>query len=216
MDILYIGHSSFLITAENGKRILLDPYDPKAYADNMTYLPFCGEADILLSSHKHEDHFTLDYVMNDPTIIDKVGEYVFDGIKIRGIETDHDKNSGSERGKNIVFVLDIDGLKVAHMGDLGHVLTDEQVKNIGKVDIILVPVGGFFTIDADEAHEVSNLLYADIIIPMHFSNEKCTFPIAPVESFTDGRSNVVRLGVTEFRPSGVPKSKTILVLEPKA
>ncbi|MBO7393848.1 MAG: MBL fold metallo-hydrolase [Abditibacteriota bacterium] len=214
MEILYIAHSSFLVTAKNGAKILFDPYDPEGYGDSLKYVPYCGEADAVCVSHSHPDHRCLKFVQGNPTVFDKPGSYTFGDIKIKGIETDHDENGGAQRGKSIVFVLEIEGMTLAHLGDLGRKLTPAELKEIGKTDIVLVPVGGYFTIDAATAEEVVADLGAKVIIPMHFSTPWCSFPIGPVEDFTNRILNVVRLGVTRFEPTDIPASPSVLVLEP--
>ena len=138
------------------------------------------------------------------------------GIKFKAIPTDHDESGGSERGKNTIFCFDIDGLKVCHAGDLGHMLTDEQAREIGKVDILMIPVGGFFTIDANTASQVCDKLKPAIIIPMHYKTDRLDFPIVGVDNFLKGKTNVKRVGGSEIEvePGKLPVASQIMVPEP--
>jgi L-ascorbate metabolism protein UlaG (beta-lactamase superfamily) len=137
------------------------------------------------------------------------------GISIKGVSTYHDPSEGSERGANTIFTLQIDGIRLCHLGDLGHVLSDKEVAEVGPVDILLIPVGGFFTIDAKEATHVAEQIKPKVLIPMHFKTEKCGFPIAPVEDFVKGKPAPKRTGSSEmtFDKVSLPKKMEIVVLE---
>ena len=138
------------------------------------------------------------------------------GIKFKGIPTYHDNSSGQERGSNNVICFELDGIKVCHLGDLGHVLTDEQVTEIGKVDLLLTPVGGFFTIDAKAASQICDQLKPRVVIPMHFKTEKNEQPIAGVDEFLRGKRNVTCMDTSEaeFKVGELPADTQILVLKP--
>lgn len=216
MQIKFLGHASFLITTDSGTRIVTDPYDPEGYPGKLLYKPFNDKADIVTISHQHPDHKNLATVKGSPMIFQNAGKFGAESVEIRGIETFHDESRGEERGRNIVFVIKADGINIAHMGDLGHVITADQAAEIGDVDIVLVPVGGYYTIDAQQAEEVANRLAANIVIPMHYNNEKCKFPIAGVEEFTQDKPNVTRdkTSVLEVTKESLPRQQQIIVLEP--
>lgn len=167
MEISYLGHASFLIEAKTGSgkvKIVLDPYDPK-----MVGLPFKKvEANLVLVSHDHGDHNRSDQIGGDPYLISGPGEYEVKGVKVTGIPSFHDEAQGTKRGKNTIYVLEAEGIFVCHLGDLGHSLSDEQVSLIGKVDVLLVPVGGFYTLDAPQALAVVSQLEPLIVVPMHY------------------------------------------------
>jgi L-ascorbate metabolism protein UlaG (beta-lactamase superfamily) len=131
------------------------------------------------------------------------------------VETSHDDAHGEQRGKNNVFVVSADGLRVAHMGDLGHVLNADQAAEIGTVDVALVPVGGYYTIDAAQASKVVEQVGAKIVIPMHYSSDKCLFPIAGVDGFLEGKPDVIRQGTPEVdvTKAALPTKRQIIVLE---
>jgi L-ascorbate metabolism protein UlaG (beta-lactamase superfamily) len=150
-------------------------------------------------------------------VVDKAGPAETKGIKISGVLTYHDDAGGTKRGNNIVFCFDIDGVKVCHLGDLGHPLSDKQAADIGDVDIVMVPVGGNFTIDADVATGVVNRLKAKVIMPMHYQNDRCPgFPVAGVEDFLKGKENIIKPDDSEieYNQSGLPDTARIVVLKP--
>lgn len=166
MDITYLGHSCFKIKGKQAT-VVTDPYD--------SYIGFKMpkvEADIVTVSHEHKDHSFIEGVGGEPFVISEPGEYEIKEVEIWGIPTFHDKEDGAKQGKNTVYYLKMDGVSLAHLGDLGQKLTPEQVEELGEVDILFVPVGGFYTIDSVVAHEVINQLEPRIVIPMHFRTEK--------------------------------------------
>jgi len=138
------------------------------------------------------------------------------GIKFKGIPTYHDDVGGKKRGDNTIFCCEVDGVRVCHLGDLGHPLSNQQVAELGKVDILLIPVGGFFTIGPEVATEVCAQLTPRVIIPMHYKNDKCRFPLAGVEEFLQGKKDVSQLDTSEveFKSGQLPASTQIIVLKP--
>ncbi|HOV69172.1 MAG TPA: MBL fold metallo-hydrolase [Clostridia bacterium] len=178
MKIKWLGHACFLITSNSGAKIITDPFD-----DTVGYQLPDEEADIALTSHNHYDHNNIDVVKGRFVHINKPGTTTAKGITITGVATYHDESNGSKRGRNIVFKLDVDGIRVCHCGDLGHVLTADQVKAIGEVDVLLVPVGGTYTVDAAGAAQVVRQLQPAVTIPMHFKTADLRFNIDGVEKF---------------------------------
>ncbi len=217
MNIKWIGHSCFLITADSGKTLLTDPYDSRAYLGTLLYRQVDLSPDICAISHGHPDHAAVKYLGGPPHVIDTEGEYDIDGFDIRGVATFHDASEGAQRGGNTVFVIRVDGVSVCHLGDLGHRLSARQSEAIGAIDVLLIPVGGYFTIDAAVATAVwEQLGPPPVTIPMHFRNEKCLFQIEGVDKFLAGKSGVDKPGESEIalmqeNLSGAPK---IVVLEP--
>lgn len=166
MKVKYFLQSCFLITSDNGTRILTDPYHNMPGFKQPAF-----EADIVTVSHSHSDHNNTGAVKGGFMLINKP-EYLKKGdIEITGIETYHDNREGSQRGRNILFKYVIDGLNICHCGDLGHILTDGQLNKIGKIDILLLPVGGVFTIDANDAVKVMRQINPIITIPMHYKSK---------------------------------------------
>ncbi len=163
MKIKWFGHSCFRLTAENGTKIIIDPYH-----NMLGYKLPEIDAHIVTTSHDHGDHNNVGAVKGDFVHIKDSGKFSQEGIEIKGIQTFHDKVSGKKRGKNIVYSFRIDGLNVCHCGDLGHPLSLEQINEIGKVDILILPIGGRAVLDAIGATEVMKQLNPAVVIPMHY------------------------------------------------
>jgi L-ascorbate metabolism protein UlaG (beta-lactamase superfamily) len=183
MKIRCLGHSSFLITAADGTKVITDPYESGGYGGGLQYGPVRESADFVTVSHEHSDHNYTKDIPGKPVILKKTGKQEVKGITFEGVLTCHDKTGGRERGLNTVFCITVDGVRVCHLGDLGHELSPKEVAAIGTPDVLLVPVGGFFTIDAQEAARVVMALKPKLVIPMHYKTDKCGFPIAPVDDF---------------------------------
>lgn len=178
MKIAWLGHSSFQI--KNDSVLIMDPYDPK-----IGELPRGLSANVVTVSHQHFDHNYTDGVSGNPQVIDGLGEFSIKGFEIKGIKSFHDNEGGKKRGENIIFRVLVEGLTICHMGDLGHILSPEQIQEIGKIDILMVPIGGFYTIDAAEAVQVVSQLKPRIVMPMHYKpkNSSLKLPIEGVEKF---------------------------------
>jgi L-ascorbate metabolism protein UlaG (beta-lactamase superfamily) len=215
MKIRWLGHSAFLITTDSGTRIITDPYNSNAYQGVMDYGPIDEPADVVLMSHEHEDHGYFRDIPGNPMLIRGAGEFVAAGMHFYGIETFHDTEEGSKRGKNVVYCFTADDIKVCHLGDLGHTLTSEQAVSIGTVDVLLTPVGGFYTIGPEEATQITDQLSARIVIPMHFKTDKCAFPIAGVDEFLKDKPRVEKPGKSELEITRdeIPEEKTVVVLD---
>jgi len=182
MDIVYLGHSSFKLKGRSGA-VITDPFDPV-----MVGLKYPrNEADIVTISHNHDDHNKSELILGKKMVITTAGEYEIMGISIIGLEVDHDASGGKERGKNIIYIFEIDGIRIAHLGDLGHKLTDRTIEQIGDIDVLMLPVGGEYTIGPKEATDVAKEFSSPYIIPMHFKvsgmNEKVFGKLSGVEDF---------------------------------
>lgn len=165
MELSYIGHSCFNI---KGKKVslVIDPYSPEMLGFKMPK----QNCKILLNSHSHEDH-SFNQQVNHEVLIDKPGEYEIDDVYIIGVQTFHDDKEGSERGQNIVFSIDIEGINIVHLGDLGHELNEKALSKLGSVDVLIVPVGGHFTIDSFTASKIISAIEPKIVIPMHYKTD---------------------------------------------
>jgi L-ascorbate metabolism protein UlaG (beta-lactamase superfamily) len=197
MKIKWYGHSAFGITTGGGVHICTDPYVTGCYDGAIGYGPIGDACDVVVQSHDHPDHAGASEVPGEPVLVRGSGEHNVKGVTFVGTPTFHDESGGSERGENTVFTFESEGVKVAFLGDLGHVLSDEQVKAIGPVDVLLTPVGGHFTVDAAAATKVAEQLQAKVVIPMHYKTDACGFPIAGVDEFLAGKANVERPGAAE-------------------
>jgi len=210
MKIRWLGHASFLLQAEDGKRIITDPFDT-----SVGYPVKENEADIVTVSHDHFDHNYISAIKGNPQVIRSAGEHNIAGVIIKGLSAFHDASKGSQRGKNIIFSIAIDGMNVVHLGDLGHTLDEAELKEIGKVDILLIPVGGFFTINFADADEVVRQIKPRIAIPMHYKTSAISFPIDGVERFLDKKKNVryTRCAEVDIIKEKLPESTEIWVME---
>jgi len=213
MTIKFLGHAAFLIASEDGVRIITDPYEPEGYDGALRYGPITDEADIVTVSHDHADHNYVAGVPGNPVVVTE--SIKLSGISFRTIDSYHDDAQGAERGINRIFCFEVDGIRICHLGDLGHLLSPEQVALIGKVDVLLIPVGGHFTIDAQAATRVIDQLQPSVVIPMHFKTPKVDFPIGPVDDFLAGKQNVEDSGASQIAVCAdeLPEVPRIIVLE---
>ncbi len=182
MDITYLGHSSFKIKTRTAT-VITDPFDPQ-----MVGLKYSGaEGEIVTISHSHPDHNAVGKVEGVKKVFDGPGEYEVMGVSIIGYPSFHDAKQGAERGKNTIFIFEADGLRLAHLGDLGHTLSDDLVNEIGSIDVLMIPVGGKFTIGPKEAVEIVGKIDPYFIIPMHYAvpglNSQTFTGVEPVETF---------------------------------
>jgi len=213
MKIKWLGHASFLITSDTGTKIITDPY---ATGSGIKYGEITESADIVAVSHDHSDHNNVAAVRGKPEVVRGTGITKVKGIEFKGIPSYHDEAGGSQRGKNTIFCFEMDGIRVCLLGDLGHQLSDKQASELGEIDILLMPVGGYYTIDAKVATQVGNQLKPKVIIPMHFKTDKCGFPISGVDEFLKGKEGVQKLNASEveFKQAELPPTTQIIVLQP--
>lgn len=211
VKILWYGHSCFRITAADGTVIITDPY-----GENVPYKPPEGPAHIVTISHEHFDHNAVARVKGNPEVLRGTGEWTVRGVTVRGIPSLHDPKGGKERGRNTIFKLMMDGVPLAHLGDLGHTLTAEQLKPLEDVQVLMIPVGGFYTIGPREAKEVVGALpQVKVVIPMHYRTEMVKdWPIRPVQEFLEAVDLKVQefKGEAELGASQLPKSKEVWLL----
>jgi L-ascorbate metabolism protein UlaG (beta-lactamase superfamily) len=180
MKIKWLGQASFLIKAK--RTLVTDPFNPM-----VGKLPADLKAEVVTVSHAHMDHNYTKGVGGNPQIVNQTGSFTVDDFKINGVTTFHDNEGGKFRGVNIVYTIEAEGLSLCHLGDLGHTLTENQLKEIGPVDVLMIPVGGFFTIDAAMAVQVVGQLKPKIVLPMHYKvkGSLASFPLAGVDKFTE-------------------------------
>ncbi|MBN1319340.1 MAG: MBL fold metallo-hydrolase [Thermoleophilia bacterium] len=214
MRLTYFAHASFLVEARDGTRVILDPYRHGAFDGAVKYDPIEEPADAVIVSHLHEDHAASDTIPGDPLVLVQPSSEAVGELRITGISTAHDEAGGAKRGDNTITVLDDGDLRLVHLGDLGHTLDQGTLDQIGAVDILLVPVGGFFTIDHEEAAAVVDSLRPMIVIPMHYKTDGVDFPVATVDPFLKTQTNVLRdVGATlEMTRATLPAERTTVVL----
>jgi L-ascorbate metabolism protein UlaG (beta-lactamase superfamily) len=213
MIVKWLGHACFMITSELEMKIITDPY---AVGGGISHSPIKEAADIVVVSHEHSDHNNVSAVQGKPEVVKGVGVKTVRGIQFKGVATHHDGSKGRLRGANTVFCFTIDDIRLCHLGDLGHTLSQSQAAEIAAVDVLFIPVGGVVTIDAVEAGQVCDQLNPRLIIPMHFRTSKCAYPIASVADFLQGRKNVRKLESSEMELEleTLPVGSEIAVLEP--
>ncbi|MBQ1893376.1 MAG: MBL fold metallo-hydrolase [Clostridia bacterium] len=178
MKIRWYGHSCFLLTSENGDSVLTDPFAPEVGA--RLHDIECGAVTV---SHGHFDHCYTAAAAGKPVVIDGAGEYDVGGIHIIGFPAFHDKEQGAKRGTVMMYLFEIDGIRLLHAGDVGDQLTKEQLSEIGVVDVLLVPIGGKYTLDYMEAREFANSLKPSVVIPMHYKTPNSTIDVDDCSNF---------------------------------
>ncbi|TAK33832.1 MAG: MBL fold metallo-hydrolase [Chloroflexota bacterium] len=217
MKVKYLAHSAFLITSDSGTRIITDPYQPGSYGGSVGYAAITEPADVVTVSHEHGDHNYPQGVPGNPTIVKGPGEHKAKGISIKGVAAHHDDTGGSQRGSSDMMCFNVDGMNVCHVGDLGHMLSSEQLSQMGQVDVLFLPVGGVFTVDAVGATDVVDQVRPRVVIPMHYKVPKNGFDVAGVDDFLAGKANVVRVEGSEVKleRDTLPKETQIIVLQPE-
>ena len=218
MEIKYLGHASFLIKTKTAK-IITDPFD----SDMVGFKFSKTEADVVTVSHGHKDHNQVKNVSGingaDPLIIDMPGEFEKMGVRIFGFQSFHDKTQGTERGENILYKFESEGISVLHCGDLGVVPEESFLELIGEVDILMVPTGGFYTIDSEEAFQLVKRVEPAIVIPMHYNhskfNQKNFGQLVGVGEFTKkfGLDNPVPQPKLVYKKEEIEQEMKVVVLE---
>ena len=215
MEITYIGHSCFKIKGKD-LTLVIDPYEPKQTGYDISKL----KADLVLSSHDHFDHNYFKAVSDYKMEIKTAGEYEVGGVYIEGIPTYHDDKEGSERGQNVMYQITMDDFNILHMGDLGHELSKETLEKILDIDVLLIPVGGTYTINAKTAAKVISSLEPGIVVPMHYQDnggEGVGKELDQLKKFLEemGDQNVKKTEKLKISSqSDIPEETEIVVLSP--
>ncbi len=193
VTIRWHGHACFEIIDSEGLTIVIDPHDGRSIG----LKPPKVSADVVLMTHEHFDHNAYHLVIKPggEKYSMKEGEFKIAGkYSVKGIKLFHDKSKGRLRGNVVIYRLEVEGISILHVGDLGHIIPQKVVDDVSPVDILMVPVGGTFTIDAKEAYEISRMLTPKAVIPMHYWVEGVNLPLAPLDSFL----SVVDYGVIKL------------------
>ena len=209
VDINWLGHSCFRIKGSHGV-IITDPYPP-----DLGYSLGKPTARIVTVSHQHPSHSYVRGIGGEPREVIRPGEYEISGVLIIGIATFHDAVGGKTRGKNTVYLMEVDGVSICHLGDLGHVLTAEQVEEIGNVDVLLLPVGGVSTINATMAAEVIRRLEPKAVVPMHYKTPALSRKLEPVSEFLKemGVEQIKSQPKLSLTKSSLPVSTQVFLLD---
>jgi L-ascorbate metabolism protein UlaG (beta-lactamase superfamily) len=211
MEITWYGHACFRLY-QRGASVVADPYE-KSIGYELSRL----RADIVTISHDHPGHRNAKGVRDKKLIITGPGEYEVQGVFVTGIATFHDNKKGQTRGPNTIYLYDIDGLKICHLGDLGHVPSQAQIETLNSVDVLLIPVGGVSTLNAAQAAEVVSLLEPGLVVPMHYKLPSLAFKLDPVAKFLKamGVDNVSPQETLSVTKTGLPEETQVILLEPK-
>jgi L-ascorbate metabolism protein UlaG (beta-lactamase superfamily) len=209
MEISWLGHSCFRLKGKQAT-VVTDPFSP-----DLGYSLGKLIAQIVTVSHKHPGHSYVQGIGGSPRQVTGPGEYEISNVLIIGVATFHDKDSGKERGKNTVYLIEIDDISICHLGDLGHALTDEQVEELGKVDVLLVPVGGVSTINATTAAGIVRQLEPNIVIPMHYKTQVLKRELEPVETFLKemGAHDITPQAKLSLTRTSLPLGTQVVLLE---
>ncbi len=215
MDITPLGHASFRLKGKQAV-VVTDPY-----ASDMVGLKFPKHiaADIVTVSHDHEDHNAVGAVEGSPFVVKGPGEYEIKGVGIVGFSVFHDSEKGAKRGRNTMYRIELDGISVVHAGDLGHLLTDDQIEALDGVNVLMLPVGGCFTIDPAQASQIINEVEPNIVIPMHYGrpelNQQVFGSLAPLANFLKeiGKKETVAISKLTVTKDKLPDEMQIVVLE---
>jgi L-ascorbate metabolism protein UlaG (beta-lactamase superfamily) len=212
LDITWYGHGCFRLRGK-GAAAVTDPYPP-SLGPRLPRL----EADLVTVSHPHENHSYVRTVVKDPFVIDGAGEYEVAGVTVVGVPTYHDTRRGEEHGRNTVYVIEVDDVRICHLGDLGHTLDDATLERVGNIDVLLVPVGGGRSLDAVRGAEVVRQLEPRFVVPMHYAVPGLRTEMQPVDRFLQemGVAEVQTQPRLQVQPSSASDMEAkVVVLEPR-
>ncbi len=210
MDITWFGQSCIRIKGKTTS-IIIDPFDPEMVG---LKLPKDFSAPLVLTTHDHGDHNNTKAVADSQLIINGPGEYEFSGVTVTGTRTHHDDQQGDERGNNTVYNIMIDGINIVHTGDLGHLLTEDQMDQIGSADILMLPVGGVYTINAKVASQVVAQLEPRMVVPMHYKIDGLKVELEPLDGFLKemGVENAEAQAKLTISKDKLPEETVVVVL----
>ena len=217
VTLRWYGQAFFSLTRADGFTVAIDPFKEMGYP-----MPKDLRADVVLVTHGHADHANTEMVQGSPTVLkaeDAVGSHTVKGTAFVGTATFHDEEGGAKRGRNTVFSFVLAGVRFCHLGDIGHLLTDAQRQSIGPVDVLMVPVGGYYTIPVEKVDSLIGQLDPKVVFPMHYKTEAAPgLPIASVSTWLQGKKAVKRVGSSSVTVGSaeLPKSQEIWVLEAPA
>jgi L-ascorbate metabolism protein UlaG (beta-lactamase superfamily) len=217
VTVRWYGQAFFSLARTDGLTVVIDPFKEMGYP-----MPKELRADVVLVTHGHFDHANTDIIQGSPTVLkaeDAVGSHTVKGTTFVGTATFHDEEGGAKRGRNTVFSFELAGVRFCHLGDIGHLLTDAERHSIGPVDVLMVPVGGSFTIPVEKVDNLIGQLNPKVVIPMHYKTQPVAgLPIAPLNNWLGGKKAVKRLGssAATLQAADLPKSQEIWVLEAPA
>ena len=213
--VIWAGQSCFQISVSNSKdhsaQIVIDPFDEKTGLKKPNF-----SADILLVTHDHSDHNNIKSVKGEPFLVTGPGEYEIKGVFIKGISAFHDNSQGKERGKVAIYIFEAEGIRFCHLGDLGQAqLTDEQLEEIGSIDVLMIPVGGEgYTVSGQEASKIIFQIEPKIVIPMHYELPHLKYKLDSVNKFLKamGKNSVIPQEKLQIKQNALPKEGMEIVV----
>lgn len=209
MNLKWLGHSCFLLEESTGTTVVADPY-----AERIGFKMPKVAAKVVTVSHSHDDHNVIENVEGQPKVINTIGFWEIDGVDISSVLSYHDASQGAKRGENLIFKYRMDGIEICHMGDIGEECTVHLAESLGSIDVLLLPVGGVYTIDARQAKEYVDFLMPSYVIPMHFKSPSCDLDIDKLDEFLDMfddnqivnvNSDTITFDRSSFESDGVTK-----------
>jgi len=207
VEITWYGRACFRLKGRRAT-VITDPCPPKT-----GFVAGKHDVDLLTMSHHHADHAYTRSISAGLTLT-RPGEYEYADLLVTGVKTWHDATEGTERGENVIFAFEVDGVHVCHLGDLGHLLTDEQLHELGPIDVLLVPAGGQTTISPAEAAEVVAQLEPKVVIPMHFATDGGSRDLLGPETFLhEMATEPIRLPKASLTPTTLPEETQVVLLE---
>jgi L-ascorbate metabolism protein UlaG (beta-lactamase superfamily) len=210
MEITWYGRACFRLKGREAT-VITDPCPPST-----GFVAGKHDVDLLTLSHDHADH-TYTRSITAGLTLKRPGEYEFHDLLVTGIGSFHDAVGGQERGRNVIFSFEVDGVHIAHLGDLGHLLSEEQLTELGPIDVLLVPAGGVFTVTPAEAAEVVSQISPKIVIPMHFRVDDASSDLLPAEKFLQEMAvaEPIRQPKAVVTPSSLPDETQVILLDPR-
>lgn len=213
MKLTWRGHACFIMENDQGVRIAIDPYDA-----SVGYPMRPIAADAVLMSHGHHDHCCREMLVGDPQVIEACGQHAVQNVRITGFSSFHDDQQGALRGQNVLFLIEMDGVRLLHTGDLGHPLSSELIEKIGPVDVLMIPVGGTYTLTGEQAAQTAQRIGAQVTIPMHFKASCVGYPITDAQPFLKamGAENAPEMAELCLTPESVKALPGVVMMDWKA
>ena len=211
MRLEWIGHACFSMTAADGTVVITDPYDDSVGIDMVPL-----KADLITMSHDHHDHCEMSMIVGKPVIARGPELAAVGSVTARVLDSYHDDVQGAKRGRNFIRIFEIDDLTVVHMGDQGCMPREDVIEAIAGADVLLLPVGGTYTVDAQGAKEIIETVKPQCVVPMHVKTRRCPYPIAPVTQFLSlmGMEDASAYDMIEITEDHVPQG--VLLMKPRA
>lgn len=208
MKITWLGHAKVVLAGAEST-VVIDPYDA-----SVGYPMDTPRADIVAVSHSHHDHSDVSSVPGTPEVINQPGKYRVGGVKIKALSSFHDDQGGAQRGENLIFVVEMEGLRICHLGDLGHMPDEDLLPSLRNMDVMFIPVGGHYTIDAAQAVELIQMAKPRIAVAMHYKTDVCHVDVAGIEALQSvTKVQHIRGNTLDTQDKGFAELKGIFTLD---